>query len=265
MKRRTFIIVITCGFAAVIGLWILSWLYTYHCVPQDERSAFGEQFGAINALFSGLAFAGLIFTIFLQQKEIKESQETAVKQSFENTFFNLLREVKNIFNSSIYTGNITGKYIGKQAFSQAYKDYLVNKMKGGGQTDESGNELSNTEFSDIEEAKKIYSQFHEIFSDAGLYLRSLYRLIKFIDESPFDDSDKYQYTSFVRAQLSDDELLVLFYNCTIGYGIEKFKPLVEKWALLKNMPAESLAFVKHRQWISEDAFERKDRYKRNNK
>ncbi|HGS4675811.1 MULTISPECIES: hypothetical protein [Vibrio] len=34
------------------------------------QSAFGSMFGASSALFSGLAFLGLIYTIFLQMKEL---------------------------------------------------------------------------------------------------------------------------------------------------------------------------------------------------
>jgi uncharacterized membrane protein len=37
----------------------------------DHRGAFGDMFGAINALFSGLAFAGIIFAIFMQKDELK--------------------------------------------------------------------------------------------------------------------------------------------------------------------------------------------------
>lgn len=36
-----------------------------------DRGAFGDMFGAINALFSGLAFAGIIFTILRQREELK--------------------------------------------------------------------------------------------------------------------------------------------------------------------------------------------------
>lgn len=34
------------------------------------RGQFGDVFGAVNALFSGLAFAGLIYTVFLQREEL---------------------------------------------------------------------------------------------------------------------------------------------------------------------------------------------------
>ena len=36
-----------------------------------QSGVFGDSFGVVNALFSGLAFAGIIFTIFLQQNELR--------------------------------------------------------------------------------------------------------------------------------------------------------------------------------------------------
>ncbi len=35
------------------------------------RGQYGDSYGAVNALFTGLAFAGLIFTILLQHREIR--------------------------------------------------------------------------------------------------------------------------------------------------------------------------------------------------
>lgn len=74
------------------------------------------------------------------------------------------------------------------------------------------------------------------------YFRDLYRIIKFIDESPLitDFEDRYQYTSIVRGQLSRYELLWLFYNGLSVYGRDKFKPLIERYALLKNIREDLL-------------------------
>ena len=88
-------------------------------------------------------------------------------------------------------------------------------------------------------ANMIYLDFyHKHQSDVGHYFRSLYHIIKFIDLS--DIKDKHLYTDLVRAQLSSFELTLLFYNCISDLGREKFKPLVEKYALLKNMPMDLL-------------------------
>jgi len=36
----------------------------------EARAQFGDMFGAVNALFSGLAFLGIIYTIYLQRNEL---------------------------------------------------------------------------------------------------------------------------------------------------------------------------------------------------
>ncbi|MBK9316474.1 MAG: hypothetical protein IPM55_19855 [Acidobacteria bacterium] len=46
----------------------------------QDRSSFGEMFGAIDALFSGLALAGILYTIHIQRKEIHEAHEAVNDQ-----------------------------------------------------------------------------------------------------------------------------------------------------------------------------------------
>lgn len=55
----------------VFIIWILSLFILPLFYPElSNRGLFGDSFGAINSLFSGLAFAGIIFTILLQKKEL---------------------------------------------------------------------------------------------------------------------------------------------------------------------------------------------------
>jgi hypothetical protein len=62
--------------AVVIALWACCFLAVSHFLPSwAERGQFGDLFGSINALFSGLAFAGLIATIYLQRTELALQRE----------------------------------------------------------------------------------------------------------------------------------------------------------------------------------------------
>lgn len=74
------------------------------------------------------------------------------------------------------------------------------------------------------------------------YFRHLYRIFKFVAESPLLDNeeDRYEYASMVRAQLSRYELIWLYYNALSSYGRDKFKPLIERFAILKNLREEML-------------------------
>jgi hypothetical protein len=95
-------------FLAVIAIWAASWLLVPYFLPGwNERSAFGEMFGAVNALFSALAFAGLVLTVYLQTQELglqrqeirdtrEELKRTAAAQEASST---ALAEQVNALNN----------------------------------------------------------------------------------------------------------------------------------------------------------------------
>jgi hypothetical protein len=78
----------------------------------------------------------------------------------------------------------------------------------------------------------LYSQHgHQV----GVLFRSLYRLIKWIDEQKtWDSKTKWQYVSIVRSQLTRYEQTLLFYNALSDQGA-KFKTLIERYALFDNL------------------------------
>lgn len=64
---------------------IIAWYGSYWIIEKNYneysvKGQVGDMFGAINSLFSGLAFAGLIYTIYLQRVQLelqrKELEET---------------------------------------------------------------------------------------------------------------------------------------------------------------------------------------------
>ena len=73
------------------------------------------------------------------------------------------------------------------------------------------------------------------------YFRHLYRIFKYVDTTDLiSDEERYEYACIVRSQLSDYELIMLFFNGLSDNGKEKFKPLIEKYAILKNMRPDLL-------------------------
>jgi hypothetical protein len=61
--------------AFVVGVWHLVGHYPWREMDADEASKFGDSFGYVNALFAGLAFAGVIYAILLQSKELRLQRE----------------------------------------------------------------------------------------------------------------------------------------------------------------------------------------------
>lgn len=67
-------------FSIVIAIVFLIWLSTILGVMHflgswSVRGQFGDSFGAATSLFTGLAFAGVIYTIYLQQKDLTLQRE----------------------------------------------------------------------------------------------------------------------------------------------------------------------------------------------
>ena len=60
----------------ITGAWILSAVFVYWLTwDWETRGQIGDMFGAVNALFSGLAFAGVIIAIVLQRNELTLQRE----------------------------------------------------------------------------------------------------------------------------------------------------------------------------------------------
>lgn len=60
------VLILQVSIALIVYLNFNSW---------SDRGTFGDMFGAVNALFSGLAFAGIIYAILLQSKELELQRE----------------------------------------------------------------------------------------------------------------------------------------------------------------------------------------------
>ena len=249
----------SCWLLVVLALIILCVLAAAWCIipilyPRSEQAGqFGDMFGGITALFGGLAFAGVIYAILLQRielklqrqelketrKELKGQKEqleaqnkTFQKQAFENTFFQLLRlhnEMVRLIDMRKASGPIVGRDC-FQVFYDTFKRYYDEILKK-----HPGETLINA----IGKAyAKLY--FHNR-SDLSGYFRALYNIITFVESS--DVVDKRLYFNTVRAQLSDYELLLLFYHCLSTVGRDHFKPLVEKYSLLKDLLTITLILV----------------------
>jgi len=88
---------------------------------------------------------------------------------------------------------------------------------------------------------KFYKKYH---NELGHYFRSLYRIIKYVEETDLIKSqeEKEFYTDFIRAQFSSFEQVLLLYNCLSDKGFCNFLPLLKKYNLLDGLD-KSLLFV----------------------
>lgn len=268
-KRDWIIAIIVCVVVWLGGAAATRWYATTHYESTDPNATagvFGDSFGAVNALISALAFAGVIVTFRLQRKELDlqrhelnlqyqelkaqrdefaQQNKTMKLQRFENTFFNMMQLQQQIVNDlhlqMIVNNRLRGNVLGPESYEKELR----------------GREV----------IKHIYDVARSRIGNDGLknyanianrdlldhYFRHLYTILRFVDETDvfvpigedildirYEWKQKYHYTTIVRATLSRYEMLILYYNGLSEFGREKLKPLIEKYALLDNIDKYSL-------------------------
>lgn len=221
--------IISVLFLAVISCWIFWPRIITDCFPKWDDDKLGDRYGALNTVFTGLAFAGLIFTILLQQRQIRDADEENILRRFENTFFRLQDAYKQIVD--------TTELNQARHFSNAKKLEAFERMSfSASQTICAGRLPWNKVTLDI--VQKAWPTFFARFEDKlAHYFRVLYHIFKLIDSSEIDRENKDFYARLFRAQLTSAELTLLFFNGMTDYG-ENFKDYVERYALLKHFPKE---------------------------
>ena len=274
IKKNTLSIVAITAILLVFGLWIGTFFY-FQSFENEDRGTFGDMFGTVNSLFSGLAFAGIVITILLQKKELslqrkelkltrKEfslQNDTLQLQRFENTFFNLLKIHHQIVNSiEVFKHQIDSPiantiYKGRKVFSVKYNEFMKDYI----------NKIEEPNIFNEELYMRYYEEMQVHF---GHYFRNLYRMFKLVDKAQLISNPnlryseisnfriRYKYTCIIRSNLSDYELLWLFYNCLSKNGRDKFKPLIIKYTILKNLPFDKLIYMQHKNLIDNKAFKR---------
>ena len=270
-------------FLVVFFLWIGSYflISKYISDSPEIKGQFGDSFGAVNALFSGLAFAGLIITILLQRKDL-QYQRTAIEQTnvemknqtkefdiqnstlkrqqFENTFFELLRMLQTITDDlSLNISYLDLSSDSRKEFMCRGKLVFQELCTGRAQKILNGSrfyisslqdELNTYSIDDVYAREDIKFLYH--------YYRFVYRIMKFVDMSEIVKTynEKYEYITFLRSTLSNFEMFVLFYNCLTADGCGKFKPLVEKYALFNNIDEQMLVDPSHKTLYTDYAFKK---------
>ena len=227
--------------------------------------------GLLNPLLTFLTVIGLLFTIHLQQHELRltrkelakssnalEAQNLTTKQQrFENTLFSMIEMLNQIVNA-MDVGNGDYRNVGRDCFTYFYGSlqniYVdihrthIDKDLGVLATFA---KIEDNLPHDIDRAINAYDQFYKDYqSDLGHYFRVLYNIFRYIDQSEFADGI---YAKILRAQLSNQELLIIFYNNATERG-KAFAALAERFELYDNMDTERLLRPEHIELASKKSF-----------
>jgi hypothetical protein len=252
MKALSVPLIIVTAICAVFGIYVAAVIngwWPFLGLDYQKNGQFGDSFGAFTSLFTALAFGGLLLTLWFQSKSLELAKADGQKQHFENILFRMLdihnQIVRDIDLRKVSTGKVID--MGRDCFLRYYtEDFRVRYEST----------LNDSPTSAAQEIiDKAYTEFAEQSRhNLGHYFRYLYNIFKFIRNAPLTGSEKKVYSNIVRAQLSDYELVVLYYNCLTKSGRELFKPMCEEFALFNNLPKELLLDPAHEHLYAPSAF-----------
>lgn len=232
----------------------------------------GDFFGLANAIFSSLAFAAIIVTLWMQKYELKqqrlelqqtqeimelqrqemqdqkkemhEQNESLRRQRFENTFFRMLE----LHNENVASISIPGS-------SQAGRAEIANMVaKIIAYSLQDKPNIHQTRPEEIKIVTRYEAWYSNYESSVGHYFRTLYNILRYIDE--FGGEERVIYSRLVRAQLSSKELELLAVNGMSKHGAGT-RRMIEKYALLKHL-IKSEPFNELRAKYAPSAFEQEE-------
>ena len=210
---------------------------------QQDWNNFGTFVGgALSPVLSVLAFFALLYTVFVQERQLVIARtaaadskaalqvqiERAREDSIRTTFFEMLKLHHEIVAGVRATGDDGSEYEGREALNFLYEVQFRSVYEDEDTTEERQIDVDRRAF---------HSFYREYGHQLGHYFRNLYRIYKFLDRA--EVSDKRNLFGITRAQLGESEMGLLFYNGLSMHG-KRFKPLMQKHRALNNLPVRVL-------------------------
>ncbi len=196
----------------------------------SDWGTFGDYLAGIaGTLFSFMSFILLIRTLYVQTHDSKNKDSNDI-------FFKLIDLLSKTISEMKYKN-----FSGEEAFKNLAADLDPY--------------LQNVNLNDLPSLKTHYTSYITIRHNfLGHYFRLFYNILKFIDECPIRLERKHKLVSFLKAVPSQDQLILLFYNCLAGKGEDKFKPLIEKYHFFNNLELITVLDKNLKQFYNPKAF-----------
>ena len=279
------------GIMICLDIWLIGAIVTHWWAEKyfldvseaDSRKAlFGDSFGAVNALVSALAFAGMIvafilqrYELRLQRKELKDNRAEMAQQTGQFAAENRNLEIQRFENLFYNMLNLQQRIVDGLRYDYYDEEYVTVPLDGGGTVNDKkqlkremvGRDVFRHLFNTVPIEMKLLTGhiitshgYRSYLNRYGLkeydsdvipsyfdhYFRHLYKIVQFVDSQVphlLSFDDAYRYLSYVRGTLSRYELVWLYYNALYP-DYSKFKKLIEKYSFLKALRHDLLTVTK---------------------
>lgn len=176
---------------------------------------------------------------------LEEQAKLIAVQSFETTFFNMLELHRRLVENFTYNHSDSHDAIQTEL---NIGSFFVGSIKGDKSGLSSFNRLLEAIFDAHKKVKsskpngekpiiKTFNVFYRYENkEFGIYFRNLYQILKLIKNSIQNAQEQKKYSNILRAQLSNQELLLLFLNC-LCKKVDKgqFRELVIHFELFEHL------------------------------
>lgn len=259
MKHRNSLLIWLIVVVAICAAYFFV-MYLWFPGNLEERGQFGDMFGFLGALFSGLAFAGLIVTIRQQREDLKNQRDEIELQrkdlEAQTEALRLQKEEIRQTNEELKLQREEMKAQNKTIMLQRFETTFFNMLKNQMETRD---DIKYDIYKGNEAIDKIYqiglSQIRKQGYNATFikmfmshFYRHLIQTLKMINTAVFlSCQEKYYYAEVLSSHMSFSELSSFFYYCLSDEGKVTAKVLVEKCALFKclkdndSIPQEELS------------------------
>lgn len=212
----------------------------------QEAGAWGDSFGAFNALVSTIAAGAVVVTLFLQQRSIRSQEKDLHRQRFESNFFELLRLMREL------RSEIRFRHTKQYATAKKSAGKVVNSTVDLPGIEHKGvvgidRALAELLFWHAEYANRgplnriiignIYDEKVGKINEYSIspYFRMIYTLLyRVSNDGVLSEYEKQQYGNLVRSQLTSRELHLIAYNACSGVS-KDLTQYIEKFRLFKYM------------------------------
>lgn len=229
---------------------IFKWQYP---IDAARWGQFGDFFGGV--LGTIITFTSIIFLYkaFKEQRLANIATQEANKEILRKEEIHVYSERMQQFDSmfktifSLYQTAVTRYKTDRLNAGKVSLAYMVTSF------------IKDTQFSNNENytkrtvaAKNIFTNFiAENQSLINAHMGLLYQLLLLLESSPINEKDKIIYAKTIRSQLTEEELILIRYNCMNKRGM-KMQPLVFHYNILKHLPIMNLfEFKKYRTNLTE--------------
>lgn len=195
----------------------------------SNTGVFGDSFGGLTAIFSGVTILLLLYTIYLQRAEIAESRtnftselDTSRRQRYESEFFSMIEiHLTNLRHIQFRTTKTTEA--GKEHFIYTGTDALLNCMSKGIIEIVKSNAKPSVYTARLTELEFDYS--------TSQYVRSLAVAYDSITRYSTETGPMQRYTKILKAYISLTELKFISLHCAYSerktHNREELKSLKE--------------------------------------